>query len=481
MFVMTQRQSVSSVVSTTCEMSSGSDGGSSENDDVDMEVSLEDITDEEALLACHSYLLRRKRLPWKQHEIRKTLQRRSPSIGYFWEDPSELKYLSSSDDNDYDDYDDESSQQTDQEEEYIRGGEFFSIHPWNPSESYRRKSEAKKKLFQNSSWKTKWYQARWGSPSTTTVSTSTNSDDTSSSSSSNNDRKSERLVKAIPAEILRSPELAALTETEIEHAIITYITANRKRSIKQKLKQKSIPNNIIANNAQKNITGAAGFEIHPSSPQIQQQLLQKQQERSQRAKKAYQTRRSNEQQQQQQKLNHNNKPTIKRQKNIIFQDQEYTSTQDTSPYAAIDSLAQCVLLSPSSTSDHVIIHQRNDVISVLRPLRLARRKSILQQILFQIFDKRGKSIPIISTFNDDTTNINTILYNTTTSSLEYKQAWNQLMTSYHNHENDRNPSYKFVTKCTNQELGLYILYLINIHISLSSQQQQQQQQLNTTS
>ena len=54
-------------------MSSCSDGDSSENDDVDMEVSLEDITDEQALLVCSSYLLSRKQLPWKQHEIPKTL------------------------------------------------------------------------------------------------------------------------------------------------------------------------------------------------------------------------------------------------------------------------------------------------------------------------------------------------------------------------------------------------------------------------
>ena len=49
---------------------------------------------------------------------------------------------------------------------------FFSIHPWNPSESYCRKSKTKKQLFRNSSWKTKWYKAGWGSPSTTTVSSS---------------------------------------------------------------------------------------------------------------------------------------------------------------------------------------------------------------------------------------------------------------------------------------------------------------------
>ena len=474
---MTQRQYVCSILTTTCERSSDS---SSEKDDVDMEVSLEDITDEEALLACHSYLLRRKRLPWKQHEIRKSLQRKSPSIGYFWEDPSELKYLSSSsddDDNDYDDfdfddYDNESSQQTDQEEEYIRGGEFFSIHPWNPSESYRRKSEAKKKLFQNSSWKTKWYQARWGSLSSTDV-RSSSSTRSGGTTTSNSDRKSERLVKAIPAEILRSPELAALTETEIEHAIITYITANRKRSLKQKSKQKSIPNTIIANNNNNNNTGGIGFEIHPSSPQLQQQLQQKQQERSQRAKKAYQTRRSNQQKQKRKQTNnHNDKQTIKRQPNIIIQDQDDTPNQNTSPYAAIDRLAQCVLLSPSSSTDHVIIPQRNDVISVLRPLRLARRKSILQQILFQIFNKRGKSIPILPSFNEDTIIANTILYNTTTSSLDYQQAWNQLMTSYHNHANDINPSYKFVTKCTNQELGFYILYLINMYESSLPRQQE---------
>jgi len=91
-----------------------------EAEDISRDLTQWTVTDEETLLACRAYLQRKNRLGWTQYERRKKLARRSlalasPSterstgsnfntsltdtnsgVGYFWEDPNELKYLKKS-------------------------------------------------------------------------------------------------------------------------------------------------------------------------------------------------------------------------------------------------------------------------------------------------------------------------------------------------------------------------------------------------
>jgi len=198
-------------------------------EDVSRDLTQRTVTDEEALLACRAYIQRKNRLGWTQYESRKKLARRSlalasPSterwagrnfntsltntnsgVGYFWEDPNELKYLRKScnltlfDENDeqLEDFyhrDDEESKRNQREltnEFYnpfmatVGGGQeddeedsnevqrltvwdnieqkgVFNSFPMYPSDAARRRSESKKKLFQKADFKAKWYEKRWG-------------------------------------------------------------------------------------------------------------------------------------------------------------------------------------------------------------------------------------------------------------------------------------------------------------------------------
>jgi len=77
----------------------------------------------------------------------------------------------------------------------------------------------KRNNFQNPEWKAKWYQRRWGN----------NATNTQKVLHVKRQKKLKQLIQKIPSEILRSDELASLSDEEIEEAIRTYVLGNKRR------------------------------------------------------------------------------------------------------------------------------------------------------------------------------------------------------------------------------------------------------------
>ena len=214
-------------------MSSSQDNtnGNGNQDDVE-DIPMQNITDEEALLACRAYLQRKKKLGWPQNERRKkelasslALSSTDEGTGYFWEDPTELRYLRTGrprlffEDDELDDFDDSDwfdahsrDSDGDEEDDEVKNAliineeeedGLFTGFPSFPPLSFSTKSSNKKDLFQDPEWKTKWYKARWGDHST-------------KREEMNKKKKIEKYIQQIPSDILQSPELAALSDEDIE-------------------------------------------------------------------------------------------------------------------------------------------------------------------------------------------------------------------------------------------------------------------------
>jgi len=185
-----------------------------------IESELDSISDAEALLACYNYLQKRKRWgPWSKAEARKVKRQRflgnlkagsdrsGGAAGFFWEDPSELKYLhklrikdsastTSSDadmidpDNAFssiDELDPEDDFEEKDEDEIwesvkLQGSlsrrdiiplnedekllwdsaEEFSSFFDGASDEHVRRSNAVKRTWSDPKWRAEWYQKRWG-------------------------------------------------------------------------------------------------------------------------------------------------------------------------------------------------------------------------------------------------------------------------------------------------------------------------------
>jgi len=431
-----------------------------EIDDVSNDKSLS-ITDEDALLACRAYLQRKNRLGWIQYERRKKLAQRSlalasPSterstgnnfnssmtntnsgVGYFWEDPNELKYLRKSrnltlfDENDEQSdvfYRDEESKKNHQERDEfynpsignVGDGQeddekedeelerldlwdndeligMFNSFPKYPSDERRRRSESRKALFQNAEFKAKWYEKRWGAGARIKACSTQEKDK----------RRKLKLVEKIPSKILDSPELAALTDEEINDAIQTYITANKKRSksfakrvearqiiedarFKRSLRlQEGEGDELIREEKRDKVfkslpicqNRANSLSFFPDETN-KHNLKKAQLKRSKKAAEAYQTRREN------------------------MAKKALTSNSDSS--------AQSASVSPSNESTHLspeyfldrirtTIDSNEypsiyDVKKVMEPTRLAGRKDVLIDMLVKCFKMKGECVPKIVPF-----------------------------------------------------------------------------------
>jgi hypothetical protein len=80
-----------------------------DDDDDDDEIDVDSVSDAQALLACQAHLVRRKKVAWTAGDQRRWRRQQaqplllaqhedamSSSCGFFWEDPTQLRYLSSS-------------------------------------------------------------------------------------------------------------------------------------------------------------------------------------------------------------------------------------------------------------------------------------------------------------------------------------------------------------------------------------------------
>lgn len=418
----------------------------SEKSQEDVKIMMDDISDEEALLACRAYLQRKNRLGkdgWTKYKERqqklksalvmgshidenysqdtseedqnaKSQSAADPGAGYFWENPEELRYLRtgrprlSFDDQDDlldEDFlynmDEEEENQYDEddddfllEEEYDEDG-IFTGFPSKPTEEHILRSNNKTELFQDAEWKKMWYARRWG-----------NHASKRQREQRNKEKKLQKYVQQIPNSILRNEELAVLTDDEIEDAIKTYVVANRRRSVAQKrrLKEKEAAMKMQRNKKKKSkmksptaktVSGPtldSFLSQMNGDSRIEEELREQRKRRSERSKKAYQTR-----------MKHVNKSTNADSSRSMAMSKIKNQS---------DQLDELILDRISMSSERIrqIINDPSlldkklldlDLKVIMHPGRLKGRKQMLKGLLETCFGLKGKCIPKHDNLSDD--------------------------------------------------------------------------------
>lgn len=453
----------------------------SEYDEEDFNDDFASSSDELALLAARAYLQRKHRVKWEQKEARRvkllnslSLTRKvSPpppdatdqnvnqdGIGYFWENPKELRYLRTGrprldfefaetdgldvdmleeadnhheqfhdkvDPMNADDEDDDSDEELNQS--YFEDEGIFTSFPQSPPVTYEKRSQARKKLFQDPKWKSKWYQARWGDKASMTA---------NALREEKRQKRIEALVEIIPSELLASSELNELTDDEIEDAIRTYIIANKKKSISMKrgyirkkkltqVKSKQEETFMVQNHETNPIISSFAVNSDANEHEISM-LLEAKKKRSERAKKAYQTRWNKE------KLKGSVKPSVDsvglRNQSRVMSSLK-TKGMSSSLKEAVDRINASIIWGKYPDTA--------DIKTILRPKRLSGRKDLLLEVLNKSLGLRGRCVPAI----DDSSKENLKIFYTNATE-----------------EDMENCEKKFATLCSLPELGMFILYKI---------------------
>jgi hypothetical protein len=324
-------------------------------EDLNNEISL--VSDAEALLACWSYLKRHKRLGnWTQNERRKS-QAASAKPHYFWEEEDE---------------DTEITIDEDEDEEYFDGGDLpqdrldssdtnpaseiwfgeFTSFPIEPSVSRTRRSQAAKKTWSDPDFRKRWYEQRWGSDKLKEM--------------SEDERTLDSRVRLLPRDFWGSPELATMSEEEISNAIETYVTSRklRKASRKKTLQERKPTLDQETEKIEKRLPRDALFTLD------QETLKGKQRQRSERAKKAYKNRLENKEEE---------KP-VKR--------------TDRRAFLPSRATPQDAILRIEDDLDRGIFPPVADIHVIMKPMKLGKRKNLLRRILLELFNLRGKCVPL---------------------------------------------------------------------------------------
>jgi hypothetical protein len=314
------------------------------------------VSDAEALLACWSYLKRRKRLGnWTKFERRKAMKALAKPH-YFWEDEDdEVEIVTDDDDEDPDEFEfdmeawnpgrDSKNKNTSPEKWF---GEFTSF-PTEPTVARSRRSRAAKKTWQDPEFRKRWQQSRWGGKR---------------SKEEEEERLEENRVRSLPREFWGSPELAQMTEEEIATAIETYVSARNKRSTSRKKTLQERKPAMQLEKTEKRLPRDSLFTLDQETSKEKQRL------RSERAKKAYQNRMRNKQE----------APPPKRTHRRAFLPTRATP--------------QDALLRIEDDLDRGVFPLVDDVFVIMKPLKLAKRKDLLKRILLELFDLRGKCVPV---------------------------------------------------------------------------------------
>ena len=379
------------------------------------EVDIDSVSDAEALLAVRAYLQRKNRLgEWTQYKQRK--QRReqaardlqdsswgSDSTGFFWEDPSELKYFNrkpvevnmtrvvnvedefnldaededEEEDDEYEEnlwesmsprridhrveyYDTEIEQE--EEDQRLQGSEDYSVFDTGPSPSRIRRSQAAKLMWSDPEFKAKWYEKRWGTTSKLTT-----------REKQQKRQLKKRLSNFQPDRLLANEELTKLSEEEIGEAIRTYVVSKRRRSESTKQTLQKRKEALLQPNPD---TPLPRDLLLTQDPETMREL---QRRRSEKAKKAYATR---------------------------LEKKDKGSKKTTTVSTDIRSLAvRKASVSTASTPRDALLRMQidleegklphiTDVELVLQPLKLGKRKDMLRRILSDHFDLRGKCVPV---------------------------------------------------------------------------------------
>ena len=309
------------------------------------------VSDAEALLACYSFLNKRKRLGnWTQLERRK-LMKASAQPHFFWEELEDVEAAAAAaaaeEEGDEAMDLDEPRQDRNENKDEIWYGEFTSF-PTEPTITRVRRSQAAKRTWQDPEFRKKWYERRWKS----------------AARKEDKEKHFTNQIRALPADFLSSPGLSSMTEDEIEHAIQTYVNSRKKRveSRKKTLEQRKAL--LVEPKSNERLPRDSLFNMDEAA------LKEAQRKRSERAKKLYQTRLRN-------KRDEVAKSTKSAQKTPL-------PDLATPP----DALARV-----QASLDQGAVPAVEDIRIVMEPSRLPKRKALLRSILSQVFDLRGRCVP----------------------------------------------------------------------------------------
>ena len=437
--------------STTTTTTNNGNNNNNNDDDKDspffIDWSTVELTDEEVLLACRAYLQRHHQLEWTEREYRRDMIKQTSAmndgggIGYFWPDPSELKYFNNKDaiDDTYDPYNDDDDDffsgddddddvvyedaegnrlateassflkrvglddgmsisgtervfSIDQDDDGSVTGGIFTGLPSGPSKAFKNRSEAKTRMWADPEFRKMWYEKRWGNHTKV----------------DKRKQRIERKVDGIPTETLESGELASMTMEEIQNAITTYIVSNRKRSVKRKAmyqKEAEQRNETIAESLEKQFPkdGSKVKRVNTEESDgitafLDDFLKERQRKRSEKSRRAYQTRLANQRKRAGITDTKVDGPTNKqgRKMVVLVDDGEEDDNEArwrkplSTPKEAIDRIVRDL--------DMGLLPLTDDIRLMMRTGRLAGRKHVLRRILLEHFDMRGKCVP--SDLND---------------------------------------------------------------------------------
>jgi hypothetical protein len=184
------------------------------------------------------------------------------------------------------------------------------------------------------------------------------------------DQKIQSMVNALSEEVLNSPEMASMTEEELNEAIQTYINANRKRSRSHKANARRNQEPQIDNSENETSNQPLSMTADEMT------LREAQQKRSERAVLAYKTRVINQRKKQGKK-----------------QKPDRTEFHESLKQLAIENTPKDAIIRIEADLDMGRMPAATDVRLILKPGRMSRRKIVLVRILSDCFDLRGKCVP----------------------------------------------------------------------------------------
>ena len=406
-------------------------GGTGQQEEPPPSINMEGLSDAEVLLACRSYLSKRKKIEWSAAERRKVAREQSAqytagesgTVGFFWENPEELVYLKAGSGEkredgrgvgggsatdrflpgaEDDDGADDSGSLTmafdggdlwsdgvaEEEEDTATSGMFdddnfisgadriehsvLGGYLSGPSDEHTRRSEAQKAKWDDPKWKDKWYKRRWGEKG-----------EKMKTDDEKRQKKLDDMVNAIPPDVLASPELVDMSDEDVAEAVKIYLESRKKRSETKATKKKekaASKNTAIKNQSDDGKTGEPTLHVESIDFSLSdaEMARAKQRERSRRAKRAYQTRRANEEKRRKESGeeggNEPVNPIMPSALSHVYAAQEAQARIEYSLYANMPL-------------------ESGDIDIFMVPAKMRGRKQVLLRVLKERFGKEGKCIP----------------------------------------------------------------------------------------
>jgi len=310
----------------------------------------------------------------------------------------------------------------------------FTSFPTEPSNSRIRRVNAMKRRWEDPAYRERWHEKRWGSKS--------NHQRKKYTQQTGRERQAIQRARALPSGFLGSDELALMTEEEIADAIRTRIRSTRERVARRKQTLQGRKDVLAAQiKALETLSEEDDDnEFHEDEGNLRREVLfsptkkkleEARQKRSERAKNLYATRLKN------QKRDKENQLTESSPLASLSLSKTKSPPRKKGPYFPPKQLTpQDAFLRIENDLDHGITPATDDVRLVLEPGRMKNRKSLLRRILQDGFNLRGKCVPPISNRGDGTEdNSNDV-----------------------NGHDER--ELEFVTHCTIERLGIFIIRLV---------------------